>query len=70
MSYLPIAGVGVAFALFATRLLQLISQYAVNIFFSDQWTFNDATLFQKHSFLANVHLAERAAPPGNWAHYS
>jgi hypothetical protein len=27
----------------------LISLYAVNIFFADQWAFNDATLFQKHS---------------------
>jgi hypothetical protein len=27
----------------------LISRYAVNIFFSDQWDFNDATLFQHHS---------------------
>src|SRR5262249_20950276 len=31
------------------RLFQLISRYAVNIFFMDQWDFNEATLFQKHS---------------------
>src|SRR6266403_1419066 len=33
----------------AARLLALISDYAVNVFFMDQWEFNDATLFQKHS---------------------
>ena len=41
--------VAVAFVLFAARLFHLISKYAVNIFFSDQWEFNDATLFQKHT---------------------
>jgi hypothetical protein len=41
--------VGVAFVLYAVRLFRLISRYAVNIFFLDQWDFNDATLFQKHS---------------------
>ena len=41
----------VAFALifFATRMFQLISRFAINIFFSDEWKFNDAYLFQKHS---------------------
>jgi len=29
--------------------LPLISSYAVNIFYSDEWEFNDAALFQKHS---------------------
>src|SRR5579862_5231912 len=48
-SYGPAAVVAVAFAFYATRLFRLISQYAVNIFFSDQWDFNDAALFQKHS---------------------
>jgi len=38
-----------SFILFGARMFQLISDYAVNIFFSDQWEFNDATLFQKHS---------------------
>jgi hypothetical protein len=33
----------------AARLLGLISNYAINVFFMDQWDFNDATLFQKHS---------------------
>ena len=33
----------------AARLLALISDYAINVFFMDQWDFNDATLFQKHS---------------------
>jgi hypothetical protein len=41
--------VAVAFAFFAARMFRLISKYAVNIFFSDQWDFNDATLFQKHT---------------------
>lgn len=41
--------VTIAFAAFATRTFQLISKYSVNIFFSDQWEFNDATLFRKHS---------------------
>jgi len=31
------------------RLFALISRYAVNVFFMDQWDFNEATLFQKHS---------------------
>jgi hypothetical protein len=33
----------------AGRFFYLISRYAVNIFFSDQWDFNTATLFEKHS---------------------
>ena len=49
LSYGPVAVVAMAFALFVWRFFRLISQYAVNIFFSDQWDFNDATLFQKHS---------------------
>lgn len=31
------------------RLLRLTYRYSVNIFFWDQWSFYDATLFQKHS---------------------
>ena len=38
-----------AFFVLAARMFFLISQYAVNIFYSDQWEFNDATLFEKHS---------------------
>lgn len=38
-----------AFAALAVRFWALISQYAVNVFFMDQWDFNDATLFQRHS---------------------
>jgi hypothetical protein len=30
-------------------MFRLISRYAVNVFFSDQWDFNNGTLFQKHS---------------------
>ncbi len=36
-------------ALAFARLLRLVSLYAVNVFFMDQWEFNDATLFQQHS---------------------
>lgn len=38
-----------AFAALSARLVVLISQYAVNVFFMDQWDINEATLFQKHS---------------------
>jgi len=48
-AYGPSLLVAASFILFAARMFQLISEYAVNIFFSDQWEFNDATLFQKHS---------------------
>ena len=48
-AYGPSLVVTAAFLLFAAQMFQLISDYAVNIFFSDQWEFNDATLFQKHS---------------------
>ncbi len=41
--------VGIVFLLLADRFFTTISEYAVNIFFSDQWDFNDATLFQHHS---------------------
>jgi hypothetical protein len=46
--YQPIVVIGVSLFL-AVRLLSQISRYAVNIFYSDQWDFNDATLFQSHS---------------------
>src|SRR5215813_15241915 len=38
-----------AFAALSARLFTLISRYAVNVFFMDQWDFNEATLFEKHS---------------------
>ncbi len=41
--------VAVACVFYAARIFVLISRYAVNIFFWDQWNFDDATLFQKHS---------------------
>ena len=37
--------------LLAVRMFRMVDLYAVNIFFCDQWAFNDATLFQKHSWL-------------------
>jgi hypothetical protein len=48
-SYLAPSLVALVFIILAGRMFRLISKYAVNIFFSDQWKFNDATLFQKHS---------------------
>jgi hypothetical protein len=39
----------VVFALCLTRLSGLASRYAVNIFFADQWDFDRATLFERHS---------------------
>ena len=39
----------IAFSVLALRLLILISHYAVNVFFMDQWDIADATLFQRHS---------------------
>ena len=41
--------VALFFLLLAGRLVRLTSRYAVNIFFWDQWIFNNATLFQHHS---------------------
>lgn len=41
--------VALFFLLLAGRLIHLTSRYAVNIFFWDQWIFNNATLFQHHS---------------------
>src|SRR5690242_13573308 len=40
------------FAALSARLFTLISGYAVNVFFMDQWDFNEATLFEKHSLWA------------------
>jgi hypothetical protein len=48
-SYGPSLIVGASFALLAARLFRLISLYAVNVFFFDQWDIDDATLFEKHS---------------------
>ncbi len=39
------------FVLLAVRLFLLVDRYSVNIFFGDQWEFNEATLFQQHSWL-------------------
>lgn len=41
--------VALVFVFYAARLFRLISRFAVNIFFSDQWAFDEATLFQQHS---------------------
>ena len=39
----------IVFLALAQRLFKLISAYAVNIFYFDQWDFDDANLFQSHS---------------------
>ena len=44
-----IAIVSTVFVILAGRLFRLICRYAVNLFFSDQWAFNKATLFERHS---------------------
>lgn len=41
--------VAAVFCALAIRFFGLISQYAVNLFFSDQWDFNNATVFEHHS---------------------
>jgi hypothetical protein len=41
--------ISVVFIVYAVRIFRLISRYAVNVFFFDQWDFNNATLFQRHS---------------------
>jgi hypothetical protein len=45
----PALVVAVVTILLSRRLFRLISRYSVNIFFSDQWGFNEATVFEKHS---------------------
>jgi hypothetical protein len=50
MNWGPTLIVGFAYVVFAKRMFRLISRFAVNIFFSDQWKFNEASLFQKHSW--------------------
>ncbi|MGB9363438.1 MAG: hypothetical protein WCA99_17670, partial [Candidatus Sulfotelmatobacter sp.] len=47
--YLPHFLVLGAYLLLGVRFFALISRYAVNVLFSDQWDFDDATLFQHHS---------------------
>lgn len=37
------------FLVLAVRLFRQVSRYAVNIFYWDQWIFNNATLFERHS---------------------
>jgi hypothetical protein len=47
--YLPHVLVIGTYLLLSVQLFSLISRYAVNVLFSDQWEFDDATLFQQHS---------------------
>jgi hypothetical protein len=48
-SWLPLIAVGAGAMVLAERLYLLVDRYAVNIFFSDQWEFNSATVFEQHS---------------------
>jgi len=48
-SWLPVIVVGAVALVLAERLFLLVSRYAVNIFFSDQWEFSSATVFEQHS---------------------
>ncbi len=47
--YLPHFLVFGTYLFAAVRFFSLTSQYAVNVFWWDQWDFDDATLFQDHS---------------------
>jgi ABC-type multidrug transport system fused ATPase/permease subunit len=49
-SWLPVIVVGAVALVLAERLFLLVSRYAVNIFFSDQWEFSSATVFERHSW--------------------
>jgi hypothetical protein len=49
VSYGPALLVATAMVLLSGRLFRLISRYAVNIFFWDEWDNKTATLFQKNS---------------------
>jgi len=46
--HLAVSTVGV---LCAARLIHLVELYSVNIFFGDQWQFDEATIFQPHSLI-------------------
>jgi hypothetical protein len=46
---LPLLAVAVTALVLTERLFLLVHRYAVNIFFSDQWEFNAATVFQSHT---------------------
>src|SRR5215471_3917802 len=48
-AYFPWIALGLTALGLAGRLFLLVDRYAVNIFFADQWEFNDATVFQSHS---------------------
>jgi len=48
-SRIRLAAIALVFAALTYRLFHLTGLYSVNIFFWDQWDFNNATLFQHHS---------------------
>ena len=47
--HLPHILVVFVYTAFAARLFFIISRYAVNVFYWDQWDFNNATLFEQHT---------------------
>ena len=47
----PILIIAAIFLAVSIRLFKIVDQYSVDIFFGDHWTFEDSTLFQKHSWL-------------------
>jgi hypothetical protein len=47
--WFPSIVVSAAALVLAERLYLLVDRYAVNVFFSDQWEFNSATVFEQHS---------------------
>ena len=47
--WLPRLAVAITALALTRRLFLLVNRYAVNIFFSDQWEFNTATVFQSHT---------------------
>jgi hypothetical protein len=48
--YLPPLVIGLVSVYLIERLFFLVDRYAVNIFFSDEWQFNSATVFEKHTW--------------------
>ena len=47
----PIIAVAAVFVAVCIRLAKIVDQYSVDAFFLDHWSFEDSTLFQKHSWL-------------------
>src|SRR5215467_13690628 len=48
-SWVPVSVVVIVFLVQGYRFFSLISNYAVNLFYWDQWDFDEANLFETHS---------------------